>query len=104
MIEYTVGDTLPVLVLALESDGTALPLGDALSATLKVVKPSGATLDVVMEIDDVLSRVSATFAPGDLDESGEYVADVLLVFEGGTRQHALRSFKIRVRPEAGELD
>lgn len=104
MIEYVVNDTLPVLVFALEADGVALPLDDALSATLKVVKPSGATLDVTMEIDDVLSRVSATFDFGDLDEAGTYYADVLVIFAGGSRQHSLRRVPIRVRAEAGELD
>ena len=104
MIEYTVLDTKPDLMLQLMVDGEGLALNTALSVSLRVKKPSGATLDLAMDVDVAQSLVSAVWATDSLDEEGIYYADVLIVRTDGSRQHALRRIPIRVRPEYGILD
>ena len=104
MIEYTVNDTKPDLVLSLVADGEAVPLDDVLAVTLNVEKPSGATFQVAMTVDQAQSLVSATFASGQLSEEGTYYADVLIVRNDTSRQHALRRLPILVRAEYGELE
>lgn len=81
---WTVGDTKPDLTGTCMDGDAPTPITGAV-LKVHVRKPSGEVLPdkTATEVDGPAGKWSATWAPGDLDEAGNWEAEVEVTFSGG---------------------
>jgi hypothetical protein len=104
MILLVQNDTKPDLLLRLRSGGKPVPLDGVESITFSLRKPSGAVIDKPATVFGLPANGQAAvpWGTGDLDEAGDHVADVVIVYTGGARQTSKYAIPVYVREKFQE--
>lgn len=100
MIRYVIGDQKPDLVFQLVQEDGVTPLSSIASCTFKLRKPSGAVLSKSLSLaDGTTQRWEGSFGVGEVNESGEMLAELVAVDATGKTQHSIDAIPVYVRPE-----